>query len=69
MAAMADVVDLTALSAAVEAGVAELGPLDVIVANAGIYPPGAPTWELTEELWQHTLDVNLTGCGTPSKPA
>jgi SDR family mycofactocin-dependent oxidoreductase len=61
MAAMADVVDLTALSAAVEAGVAELGPLDVIVANAGIYPPGAPTWELTEELWQHTLDVNLTG--------
>jgi NAD(P)-dependent dehydrogenase (short-subunit alcohol dehydrogenase family) len=33
----------------------------VIVANAGIHTPGAPTWELTEEAWQHTLDVNLTG--------
>jgi SDR family mycofactocin-dependent oxidoreductase len=58
---MADVADLAALTAAVEAGVAELGPLDVIVANAGIYPAGAPTWELTEEVWRHTLDVNLTG--------
>ena len=52
---------LGALTAAVDAGVAELGRLDVIVANAGIYPAGAPTWELTEELWRHTLDVNLTG--------
>jgi NAD(P)-dependent dehydrogenase (short-subunit alcohol dehydrogenase family) len=47
--AMADVTDLAALTAAVEVGVAQLGPLDVIVANAGIYPAGAPTWELTEE--------------------
>jgi len=61
VAAMADVADFAALTAAVEAGVAELGRLDVIVANAGIYPAGAPTWELTEELWRRTLDVNLTG--------
>ena len=59
--AVADVADLAALIAAVEAGVAELGPLDVIVANAGIYPAGGPTWELTEEVWRRTLDVNLTG--------
>jgi SDR family mycofactocin-dependent oxidoreductase len=59
--AMADVTDLAALTAAVEVGVAQLGPLDVIVANAGIYPAGAPTWELTEEVWRRTLDVNLTG--------
>ena len=58
---IADVADLATLTAAVEAGVAELGPLDVIVANAGVYPAGAPTWELTEELWRRTLDVNLTG--------
>ena len=45
----------------VDAGVAELGRLDVIVANAGIHPAGAPTWELTEEVWRRTLDVNLTG--------
>jgi SDR family mycofactocin-dependent oxidoreductase len=59
--AMADVTDLDALTVAVDAGVAELGALDVIVANAGIYPAGAPAWELTEQLWRHTLDVNLTG--------
>jgi SDR family mycofactocin-dependent oxidoreductase len=57
----ADVADGEALAAAVDAGVAELGRLDVLVANAGIYPAGAPTWELTEELWRRTLDVNLTG--------
>ena len=58
---LADVTDFEALTAAVGAGVAELGRLDVIVANAGIYPTGAPTWELTEDLWRRTLDVNLTG--------
>lgn len=57
----ADVADLAALSAVFDTGVAELGGLDVIIANAGIYPAGAPTWELTEEQWRHTLDVNLTG--------
>ena len=58
---VADVCDLDALTAAVDAGVAELGRLDVIVANAGIHTAGAPTWELTEQAWRHTLDVNLTG--------
>ena len=58
---VADVSDLDALRAAVDAGVAELGRLDVVVANAGIHLAGAPTWELTQEAWRRTLDVNLTG--------
>jgi SDR family mycofactocin-dependent oxidoreductase len=58
---LADVCDLDALAAAVDAGVAELGRLDVIVANAGIHTAGAPAWELTEDAWRKTLDVNLTG--------
>ena len=57
----ADVRDAEALAAAIDAAVGELGRLDVVVANAGIHAPGAPTWELTEEAWQHTLDINLTG--------
>jgi SDR family mycofactocin-dependent oxidoreductase len=58
---LADVRDLDALTSAVDAGVAELGRLDVIIANAGVHTAGAPTGELTTEDWQHTLDVNLTG--------
>ncbi|WP_059020068.1 SDR family oxidoreductase [Mycobacterium sp. M26] len=59
--AVADVRDPAALAAAFGAGVAELGRLDVVVANAGIYADLAPSWELTEEAWHRTLDVNLTG--------
>ncbi|OBF13638.1 mycofactocin-coupled SDR family oxidoreductase [Mycobacterium sp. ACS4331] len=58
---VADVRDIDALTAAVAAGVAEVGPLHVVVANAGIHAPGAPTWELTSQAWQDTLDINLTG--------
>jgi SDR family mycofactocin-dependent oxidoreductase len=57
----ADVTDLAAVTAAVDAGVAELGRLDVVIANAGIHLPGAPAWELDPRDWQRTLDINLTG--------
>jgi SDR family mycofactocin-dependent oxidoreductase len=58
---LAEVSDLDAVTAAVDAGVAQLGRLDVIVANAGVYLPGAPSWELHPRVWQRTLDINLTG--------
>jgi SDR family mycofactocin-dependent oxidoreductase len=58
---LADVSHLEAVTAAVDAGVAELGRLDVVVANAGIHIPGAPCWELDPRDWQRTLDINLTG--------
>jgi len=57
----ADVCDLGSMTAAVDAGVGELGRLDVIVANAGIHSAGAPAWELDPQVWQRTIDVNLTG--------
>jgi SDR family mycofactocin-dependent oxidoreductase len=56
----ADVRDLAALQAAVAEGVAELGRLDVVVANAGIFTT-APVHELTEEQWDTMIEVNLTG--------
>jgi SDR family mycofactocin-dependent oxidoreductase len=58
---VADVRDFDALVAGIDAGVAELGRLDVVVANAGLHTAGAPASELTEETWRHTIDVNLTG--------
>ncbi|AEV74763.1 dehydrogenase of unknown specificity, short-chain alcohol dehydrogenase like protein [Mycolicibacterium rhodesiae NBB3] len=61
VAATADVRDAEGVSAAIDAAVGELGRLDVVVANAGVHTGGAPVWELTDETWQHTLDINLTG--------
>ena len=57
----ADVADLEAMTAVIGTGVAELGRLDVVIANAGIHSAGAPSWELDPQVWQRTLDINLTG--------
>ncbi|MFC4376453.1 mycofactocin-coupled SDR family oxidoreductase [Nocardia halotolerans] len=59
--ATADVRDQDALDAAVAQGAGEFGRLDVIVANAGIYADLAPSWELSDQAWQRTIDINLTG--------
>jgi NAD(P)-dependent dehydrogenase (short-subunit alcohol dehydrogenase family) len=60
VAAQVDTRDAAALREAVDAGVAELGKLDVIVANAGICILRA--WdEVTPEIWRDTIDINLTG--------
>ncbi|MGY1620753.1 mycofactocin-coupled SDR family oxidoreductase [Geodermatophilus sp. SYSU D00965] len=55
-----DVRDLAGLTKAVEDGVAQLGRLDIVLANAGISTP-APTLEMDEETWETMIDVNLTG--------
>jgi SDR family mycofactocin-dependent oxidoreductase len=58
--AKADVRDAAALKAAVDEGVAQLGKLDIVCANAGICTVQA--WdEVTPQVWQDTLDTNLTG--------
>ncbi|WP_040841332.1 mycofactocin-coupled SDR family oxidoreductase [Nocardia brevicatena] len=56
----ADVRDIAAMGAVVDKGVAELGRLDIVVANAGISSP-APTLEMDVETWQEMIDINLTG--------
>jgi SDR family mycofactocin-dependent oxidoreductase len=60
VASEADVRDLAVLQTAVDAGVAELGRLDIVLANAGISAP-ASTLEMSEEVWQTMIDINLTG--------
>lgn len=56
-----DVRDFTALKAAVDAGVEELGRLDVIVANAGIGTTGVKLHKMDEASWEETIGVNLGG--------
>ncbi|MGC5617384.1 mycofactocin-coupled SDR family oxidoreductase [Georgenia sp. Z1491] len=60
VAVTADVRDAEGLKAAVDEGVAQLGRLDIVSANAGICT--VQKWdEVTPQLWADTLDVNLTG--------
>lgn len=60
VATKADVRDAAALKSAVDSGVAELGRLDIVCANAGICT--VQSWdEVTPEVWADTLDTNLTG--------
>jgi SDR family mycofactocin-dependent oxidoreductase len=55
-----DVRDLDDMKAFLERGVAELGRLDLIVANAGICIP--QTWdEITPQTFRDTLDINVVG--------
>jgi SDR family mycofactocin-dependent oxidoreductase len=60
IAVQADVRDLSALQAAVASSVAELGRLDIVIANAGI-ASFAPALEMDETTWQEMIDINLTG--------
>ncbi|MGE0305133.1 MAG: mycofactocin-coupled SDR family oxidoreductase [Acidimicrobiia bacterium] len=55
-----DVRDRAKLSAGIDHGVAELGRLDIVVANAGITM--ADRWnDITPEHWETTIGICLTG--------
>ncbi|QTX05737.1 mycofactocin-coupled SDR family oxidoreductase [Agromyces archimandritae] len=60
VARKADVRDRIALQAALEEGLAELGGLDIVVANAGIMIM-AEWQDTTQEMWDQTIGTNLTG--------
>jgi len=68
VAIKADVRDFEQLKAAVADGVAQLGRLDIVGANAGIFS-SAPTAELTEDQWGQMIDINLSGVWRTCKAA
>jgi (+)-trans-carveol dehydrogenase len=60
VATQVDVRDYDALKQALDDGVAQLGRLDVVSANAGIVSYGRAE-ELAEQTWQDVIDTDLTG--------
>jgi SDR family mycofactocin-dependent oxidoreductase len=60
IASEVDVRDLAGLKESVDAGVAELGRLDIVLANAGINSM-APAIEMDEAVWDEMIEINLTG--------
>ncbi len=55
-----DVADYDASKAGIAGVEADLGPVDVVVANAGI-TRDAPFHRMTPEQWRQVVDTNLTG--------
>ena len=55
-----DVSNLQAMQAAIDTVVASTGHIDIVVANAGIYPAG-PFDEVSSEDWRQVMRVNVDG--------
>ncbi|MGY6710328.1 MAG: SDR family NAD(P)-dependent oxidoreductase [Rhizobiaceae bacterium] len=64
----ADVTDEASMENLYEKAQAERGPIDVVVANAGI-ASSAPAYKTTLQEWNRILDVNLTGAFLTVRPA
>ena len=47
--------------ALVQLALHQYGRLDILVNNAGIDAPRGTIWGLTDDEWQRTIDVNLSG--------
>jgi SDR family mycofactocin-dependent oxidoreductase len=61
VARKADVRDLAGLQAAFDAGVAEFGRCDIVIANAGIVHLNPHTEKDRVRIWKDITDTNLTG--------
>jgi 3-oxoacyl-[acyl-carrier protein] reductase len=57
----ADVSDATGVRRAAEEAAAVLGPIGVVVNNAGILDDFLPVLDTSEELWDRVLSINLKG--------
>jgi SDR family mycofactocin-dependent oxidoreductase len=56
----ADVRDTDQMSQVVDGAIAELGRVDILLANAGIWS-SSNVGEMTDDMWDDMIDINLTG--------
>ena len=68
VATQADVRDYDAVKEALDDGVAQLGRLDIVSANAGLAGYGRAE-DLAEQTWRDVIDVDLTGVWHAAKAA
>jgi 3-oxoacyl-[acyl-carrier protein] reductase len=61
LAATVDVTDRAAVEKLVGETEQELGPIDLLVANAGISPSEPSAWEIEPDEWWRVLEVNVLG--------
>ncbi len=61
LAVVADVTKGDEVEAMIGKVESELGPIDLLVANAGIGTRGGSTWEVDPEEWWRVLEVNMRG--------
>lgn len=69
IASKADVRDYDALKSAFDKGVAELGRVDIVLANAGVFVFGDKTQDVTDEEWDLVNDTNAKGVWHTAKVA
>ena len=57
----ADIRNYQEIKDAFESGVNEVGMPDVLVNNAGIYPPETRLKDISDNMWDDTININLRG--------
>lgn len=60
-AGRADVRDRAEIERIIKEGTAQVGPVDIVVANAGIGINSRPFWEVSQQEWDDVIGVCLTG--------
>ena len=60
LAVAADVTDRASVEELARAALAAYGRIDILAANAGIYP-STPLAEIDDELWDHVMGINVKG--------
>ncbi len=69
IATKADVRDYAAVKAAVDDGVVQLGRLDVVLGNAGVFTSPALAEDLEDDIFMDTLNINVAGVWRTAKAA
>ncbi|HXM83692.1 MAG TPA: bifunctional aldolase/short-chain dehydrogenase [Burkholderiales bacterium] len=54
-----DLTDSKAIEKSLDAGVERFGGIDMLVLNAGIFPPSQPIQEIAAQTWKGTMAVNV----------